>query len=252
MTLPSLYLDDWLVAVHKPSGLLVHRTGLSRHETTFALQQVRDQLGCRVWPVHRLDRATSGLLLFARDADTARILSQQFETRAVEKTYLAIVRGWPDDAGRIDHPLEDVRDEGMPYGDALPGGARQNALTRYQCLARASLPIACDRYPTSRYALLALSPETGRRHQIRRHLKHLSHPIIGDVRYGKGTHNRLFAEHFGVRRLLLAAVGLRVHHPATGLPLSLSCPPAEDFLSVCGHLGWTPEAFPALTNGFCP
>jgi tRNA pseudouridine65 synthase len=236
--LPVLYRDDWLVAVHKPAGLLVHRSDLDRHETRFALQIVRDQLGRRVWPVHRLDKGTSGVLLFALDPDTARRCMAQFEAGQVMKRYLAVVRGWPAEAGEIDHPL--APDAGDRAWQGSPqAAAPQPARTRYRCLATVELPHRVDRYPSSRYALLELEPLTGRRHQLRRHLKHIAHPIIGDATHGKGPHNRLFEALFGCRRLLLAAVELRLQHPVGGAPLVLAVPPAEDFAAVLRHLGWT-------------
>jgi len=226
--LPILYRDEHLIAIHKPAGLLVHRTALDRHETRFAVQLLRDQIGQHVWPVHRLDRGTSGVLLFALDAISLRATAAQFESGVVEKEYRAVVRGWPDDTGEIDHPLPrilDNADRGHP--DAL--NALQAARTRYQCLSRCELPLPDGRYPTSRYALLALQPETGRRHQLRRHLKHIAHPIIGDATYGKGPHNRAVAAFSGHTRLLLACTDLQLRHPLDGNVLVIRCPLADDF-----------------------
>ena len=236
-TLPVLYRDEALIAVHKPSGLLVHRSELDRHETRFAVQIVRDQIGQHVYPAHRLDRGTSGVLLFALDRDIARQLGEQFQTQQIDKTYLAIVRGYPDKVGAIDHPLTRQYDD-YEFRAADATAEAQTALTRYRRLATVELPYAVDRYPTSRYALLELSPETGRRHQIRRHLKHIAHPIIGDATYGKGRHNRLFQERFGCRRMLLACTALRLTHPVTGQPFTLAAPLADDFASVIAALGW--------------
>jgi tRNA pseudouridine65 synthase len=230
--------DDWLCAVSKPSGLLVHCTELDRGERRFAVQLLRDQLGCRVQPVHRLDRGTSGVLLFALDRDVARALGGQFEAGAVAKRYLAVVRGHPAEAGTIDHPLARRRDDVELRSSAEGEGEPQRAVTHYRRLAVAEVPCAVDRYPTSRYALLELRPETGRRHQIRRHLKHIAHPVIGDATYGKGRHNRLFARLFGNERLLLACTELRLAHPVTGGPLVLAAPPADDFTRVAVALGW--------------
>ena len=236
-TLPVLYRDEALIAVHKPSGLLVHRSALDRHETRFAVQIVRDQVGQHVYPAHRLDRGTSGVLLFALDRDIARQLGEQFQTQQIDKTYLAIVRGYPDEIGAIDHPLTRQYDD-YEFRAADATAEAQTALTRYRRLATVELPYAVDRYPTSRYALPELSPETGRRHQIRRHLKHIAHPIIGDATYGKGRHNRLFQERFGCRRMLLACTALRLTHPVTGQPFTLAAPLADDFASVIAALGW--------------
>lgn len=244
--LPILYQDDCLVAVHKPAGLLVHRSPLAAHDERFAVQLVRDQIGRRVHPAHRLDRGTSGVLVFALDRDTAARLGNAFETRQVGKRYLAVVRGHPAAAGLIDHPLARRYDE----AERIPAGASdapQSALTRYRRLATAELPYAVDRYPTSRYALLELNPETGRRHQLRRHLKHVAHPIIGDATYGKGRHNRLFREVFGSGRLLLACVELTLAHPHSGAPLVLRAAPDGDFAAVLDRLGWGEAAAACLS-----
>lgn len=237
--LEILYRDDCLVAVHKPSGLLVHRSEIDRHETRFALQIVRDQIGQRVWATHRLDKGTSGVLLFALDPENARRVGRQFEDGEVGKRYLAVVRGHPPEGGTIDHPLSRQRDDYEFVGEQSSTEA-QPALTRYRRLATAELPHQVDRYPTSRYALLELEPLTGRRHQIRRHLKHISHPIIGDATYGKGRHNRLFTELFGNRRLLLACTELSLQHPDSKETLTIEAPPARDFETVLAQLGWAP------------
>jgi tRNA pseudouridine65 synthase len=236
-TLPILYRDDWLIAVDKPAGLLVHRTMLDRHETRFAVQIVRDQIGQHVFPAHRLDRGTSGVLLFTLDRDTCRDVGRQFDSGAVKKTYLAVVRGYPVESGRIDHPLVRRFDD-YEFRDESGEETTQEAVTDYRRLATAELPCAVDRYPTSRYALVEVAPQTGRRHQIRRHLKHIAHPIIGDATYGKGRHNRLFEQRFGCRRLLLACCSMQLTHPATGQPLTLTAPLAPDFAAIIKALGW--------------
>ena len=232
-----LYQDEYLIAIDKPSGLLVHRSDIDRRETRFAVQLLRDQIGRRVYPAHRLDRGTSGVLLFAFDSATARQLATQFEARLVEKTYLAVVRGHPPESGLIDHPLT-RRPDDYEYLPANATAEAQAALTRFRRLAVAELPYAVDRYPTSRYALLELMPETGRRHQLRRHLKHLSHPIIGDATYGKGKHNRLFQTLFGTHRMLLACTHLRLAHPSDGSPLSIEAELSGDYANVLNRLGW--------------
>ncbi len=239
--LPILYQDDHLVAIHKPSNLLVHRTSLDAHERRFAVQLLRDQLGRRVYPAHRLDKGTSGILLFGLTPAAGRAMSMAFEAQQVDKRYLAVVRGWPAEHGEIDHALERRVDDAELWGGSVPKGP-QDALTRYRRLATAELPWQVDRYPTSRYALVELDPLTGRRHQLRRHLKHISHPIIGDATYGKGVHNRAFAEAFGVSRLLLACVAMSLPHPVSGARLDLHCPLAEDFASVLNQLGWAVPA----------
>lgn len=225
-----LYLDDWLVAVNKPEGMLVHRTGIDRHETRFALQSVRDRIGRRVFPVHRLDKPTSGVLLFALAPEGARRLTEHFTERRVEKRYLAIVRGHPP-GGVIDHPLLEEAD---PYTDSLadPDKGPQTAVTEYRTLARSELPIPVGRYPSARHALVECFPRTGRKHQIRRHMKHIFHPVIGDTSYGDGRHNRLFRDRFQCRRLLLAAVELAFPHPEDGRPVRIQARPGEAFERV--------------------
>ncbi len=236
-SLPILYRDESLVAVDKPSGLLVHRTGIDPGETRFALQILRDQLQRHVYPVHRLDKGTSGVLLFALDGATHAATSAMFATGRVEKTYLAVVRGHPPALGLIDHPLAAIDGDTIP----IAGSLLQAARTRFRRLATTELPLRVDRYPTSRYALVELTPETGRRHQLRRHMKHISHPIIGDTTYGKGRHNRLFTELFASTRLLLACTCLKLPHPVSGRPLEIHAPLAPEFIAVLGQLGWDRE-----------
>ena len=239
--LTILYRDASLIAIDKPAGLLVHRSDIDRHETRFAVQMLRDQIGQRVQPVHRLDRGTSGVLLFALDAEANRMLSAQFECNQVDKRYLAVVRGWPDEAGSIDHPLSRQHDD---YGAPLRNQEPQDASTDYRRLACVELPIAVDRYPSARYALLALTPRTGRRHQLRRHLKHIAHPIIGDATHGKGVHNRFFKQQFGCERMLLACIELGFRHPLSGESMRIRAPLGDQFAAVVGRLGWADEICP--------
>lgn len=220
-----LYRDDYLVSVDKPPGLLVHRTGLDAGETRFALQLLRDQIGQPVWPVHRLDKGTSGVLLFALDAATARALGLAFERgEAMRKTYRAVVRGWPADAGTIDHPLKRMPDDMRTEREEV-----QEALTRYRLLARYALPLAQGTFPTTRCALVELQPVTGRRHQLRRHLKHIAHPIIGDATHGKGPLNRALAGLLGLQRLWLHACRLELRHPVSGAPLLIEAVPDPEW-----------------------
>lgn len=236
--LPILYRDEHIVVVDKPSGLLVHRSAIDRHETRFAIQILRDQIGQRVWPAHRLDRGTSGTLLFGLSPEIASRLGKQFEAGTVEKRYLAVVRGHPPASGSIDHPLTRQRDDYEFVGEHS-NMAPQTALSHYRKLAEVELPFAVDRYPTSRYALLELIPITGRKHQLRRHLKHIAHPIIGDATHGKGRHNRFFAGQFGCQRLLLACTELIFDHPVGGGRLTIKAPVSGEFAATLAQLGWT-------------
>jgi tRNA pseudouridine65 synthase len=242
-SLDILFADKHIVAVHKPEGLLVHRSLIDRRETRFALQIVRDQLGRLVYPVHRLDKPTSGVLLLALSAEAAKGLVSSFTDGDVEKTYLAIVRGHTGAEGVIDHPLLEEPDR-MTDGKALSGKDPQEAVTAYRRLAAAEFPFAVGRYPTSRYSLVEARPRTGRRHQLRRHFKHLFHPIIGDTKYGEGRHNRFFRQEFDCPRLLLAAVELSFPHPVSRERVSVRAPIEGTFASVVERLGWR-DAVPA-------
>ena len=224
--LTILYHDEDYLAVYKPAGLLVHRTQLARKgegDDTAVLQLARDQIGQYVYPIHRLDRPTAGVLLFGLHEEAARELRQQFDAQAVRKTYTAVVRGYTQEKGEIDHPLRKPSHyypSSAAYQSATPLPAR----TSYTRLATAELPIPNSRYPTSRYSLIQLRPHTGRTHQLRRHCHHIAHPIIGDTRYGDGVHNQIFREHLGCQRLLLVATHLEFTHGRTGHPLCITAP----------------------------
>jgi tRNA pseudouridine65 synthase len=232
-----LYLDPHLVIVNKPAGLLVHRSGIDRHETEFALQQVRDRIGRRVYPVHRLDKPTSGALLFALSPDAARAMSEKFTRGEVGKRYLAVVRGFAEEVGVIDHPLLEEPDA-IVDRRAARGKAAQPAHTEYRCLARAELPYPVGRYAASRFSLVQAFPKTGRKHQIRRHMKHIFHPIVGDTTHGDGKQNVLFREHLACSRLLLAATGMAFAHPFSGERIEVTAPLDAEFLRIGEIMGW--------------
>lgn len=215
--------------MHKPAGLLVHRSPIDRHETAFALQFARElNEGERVYPLHRLDKPTSGILLFARDPEIASALGRAWMAGEVSKTYLAVVRGWTPESCRIDQPLRDKTADQQEGSEPLMRTA-QTSLTRLACT---ELAVAVEHYPTSRYSLVALQPHTGRQHQLRRHLQHISHPIVGDTNYGRTKHNHYFAERFGAGRLLLAATELQLAHPVTRQTLRLYAQPETSFMQV--------------------
>ena len=201
-----LYADADIVVANKPSGLLVHRGW--DDDDDVALFRVRDAVGAHVHVVHRLDRATSGVLLFARHRDAAATLCGDFEAGRVDKRYLALVRGQPPQAGVIDHPV--------PKKEA---GERVPAVTRFRLIARS---------PIDRCSLVEALPETGRLHQIRRHMKHLSHPLIGDVNYGSGALNRHYRATYQLHRLALHAHYLAFAHPTTRLPIVIHAPLPDD------------------------
>lgn len=202
--LPILFQDSHLIAVNKPAGMLVHRTEWFREEGLPLLQRLRDQIGCRVYPVHRLDRPTSGVIVFALSSKIASGLCEEFREHRVVKRYQAVVRGWTEDAFCVDYAIADDKEK-----------ERVEARTGFRTVSKTELPFAVGRYETARYSLVEAVPETGRLHQIRKHLKHIFHPIVGDVSHGDSAHNRFFRSQFDCHRLLLHAETLAFHHPVT-------------------------------------
>jgi tRNA pseudouridine65 synthase len=229
--LTILYQDEYLVAVDKPAGLFVHRSYMDRHEKYFALQLVRDQVGQYVYPVHRLDRPTSGVLLFALTEEVARKMGQAFADKTIQKTYYALSRGHLEDEGLIDHPLKEKLDK---LGDKKVSRDKppQAAQTYFQSIRTATLAIPLGKFDSVRYSLIKLAPKTGRRHQIRRHLAHLRHPIIGDINYGDNKQNPFFIQHFGFKRLMLIAKELSFIHPMTDKPIKIEAPFDQQWLDV--------------------
>ncbi len=225
MFLEILYQDTRLIAVNKPAGMLVHRTNIDAQATEFCVQVLRKQIGQRVYPCHRLDKPTSGILLFALDPEALSAVGRAFSEKTIRKGYSAIVRGWTANSGLIEKPLAYQADGGITRG----GGAAQPAVTEYRLCQRYQLAEPTGRFSTSRYSRVDLFPKTGRQHQLRRHLKHISHPVIGDTRYGDGRHNRLFRERFNSHRLLLHATDLEMDHPFTGEPLHIHSALPEAF-----------------------
>ncbi len=227
---PVLYADAWLAVVDKPAGLMVHDSGLARGEHDFLADRLRAQFGRPVFLVHRLDRATSGCLLLAFDHDTASALGKALMAGSVEKHYLAVCRGWPDERFAIDHPL-----------DGGPGKPlKKPAVTAFERLATCELELPSAGFATSRYALLRAQPATGRFRQIRRHLKHASHHLVGDTSHGDGRHNRHFRM-LGIHRMLLHAQRLRFPHPHTGEVMDIEAPPDAEFAKALA-LFEAPEA----------
>ena len=224
--LQVLYRDARCAVINKPAGLMAHASGLARGEDDFLLHRLRDQFVTKVHLIHRLDRATSGCVLVAFDAEAASVLGKAFMGRDVGKDYLAVCRGWPEAEFTVDHDL-----------DGGPGKPEKKpAVTVFRCLGTAELPVASAEHPTSRYALLQCTPVTGRFRQIRRHLKHVSHHLIGDTSHGDGRHNRAFRM-LGVHRMLLHAWRLRFPHPESGEMLTFTAPLDADFCKALAVLG---------------
>jgi len=232
--LEIIYRDEHLIAINKPSGLLVHRSWLDSHATEFAVQKLRDQIGEHVYPAHRLDRPTSGVLLFLLDKTYANNLMQQFAEQKTEKRYLAVVRGHIGE-GFLDYALKKKLDK-IADKHANPDQEAQEAQTEYKGIAFSELPIAVRPYPQSRYSLVELVPKTGRRHQLRRHMKHLHHPIIGDTTHGDGKHNQMFRDNFDSDRLLLHSAYLAFTHPVTGDKVEIHAPLDATFKSLLSTL----------------
>ncbi len=225
--LDIIYQDDYLVAINKPHGLLVHRSPIASDATEFALQILRDQLNRLVYPAHRLDRKTGGVLLFALSKEVEKQMQQQFQENLVDKKYLAIVRGYTYDAGEIDYPLR------------KENGTLQEAFTRYKTLARAELDVALGNHRTSRYSLVEANPATGRMHQLRKHFSHIFHPIIADRTHGCNKQNKMFKERWELDAMLLHASELMLTHPVTHEPIHIEAPLQPEFLRMMNIMGWT-------------
>ena len=237
-----IYEDEFLVAINKEAGLLVHRSWLDKGETRFAMQLTRDAVGCHVFPVHRLDKPTSGVLLFAKSPAVARTLNDAFIEHNVTKQYLAVVRGFMPEQGTVDYALSFQPDAIADKFADLDKPA-QEAVTHWQSLAQIELPFAVSKkHDTSRYSLMRLTPETGRKHQLRRHMRHVFHHIVGDTSHGDGRHNRFFRAQYGCERMLLHAQTLALSHPVTGEPLLLKAELDDQWLRIMEEFSWENSA----------
>jgi tRNA pseudouridine65 synthase len=223
LAIPIVYEDDALVVVDKPPGIMTHRGFGDRSPAL--LQRARDALGVHLYPIHRLDRPTSGLVVFGRDPGAAAHLAWQFRLGLPRKRYIAWVRGRPPEFGVLDHPVPRAKD-----------GPRLPARTAW-----------CRHLLHAGYSLVEAAPRTGRYHQIRRHLKHMSAPILGDVRYGDGRHNRRVRTEYGLHRLALHAFQLVLDHPVTGRRLDLRAPVPPDLATALES--WCPGALDHLPPG---
>jgi len=220
LQLNIIYQDEDLVAINKPHGLMVHRSAIAQDAEQFALQLLRDQLNRHVYPAHRIDRKTGGVLLFALSKDVEKLMQKQFYENKVDKRYKAIVRGYTDDEGEIDYALR------------KENGTLQQAFTKYKTLARVELDVPLGSHSTSRYSLVEANPQTGRMHQLRKHFSHIFHPIIGDRTHGCNKQNKLFKEHWEMEIMLLHASQLSFIHPVTNLPVKINAELQDEFLRV--------------------
>ncbi|MEA3554865.1 MAG: tRNA pseudouridine(65) synthase TruC [Campylobacterota bacterium] len=229
--LEILYQDEYLVAINKPSGLLVHKSMIDKHEIYYAMKILSEQIGKWVYPVHRLDKPTSGVLLFALDSHTAKLISKQFYQHTIQKQYICVSRGYTKQEGVIEHPLS-VKLDKIADKDVSTQKEAQEAVTKYERLGVVELDYSIGRYDKTRYSLVKVTPKTGRKHQIRRHLKHISHHILGDTKYGRGEHNKFIREAYNCHRLLLHAISLEITHPYTNELLVIKANVDEVFSSI--------------------
>jgi len=236
--LEILYQDDYLVAINKPSGLLVHKSMIDRHEIYFAMKILRDQIEQWVYPIHRLDKPTSGVLLFALDSETAKIMSEQFKAHTIQKTYIAVVRGYAPEGGVIEHALKEKLDK-IADKKANEDKEAQEAITAFKRLQTVELDFAVGRYDKTRYSLVELKPKTGRKHQLRRHMKHINHHMLGDTKYGRGEHNIFIRQRYNMQRLLLHAVSLEITHPYRDEKLIIEASYDETFKMIFEEFGWS-------------
>jgi tRNA pseudouridine65 synthase len=217
--LEIIYQDKDLIAINKPHGLLVHRTKIAADTNTFALQLLRDQIGQHVYPVHRLDRKTSGVLLFALNKETQSLVMRQFREHIVSKAYIAIVRGYAPKSGIIDYELTNDKNK------------TQSALTKYKTIVHTEIRIPHGKHPTSRYAVVKLFPKTGRMHQLRKHMSHIFHPIIGDRPHGCNKQNRLWKNRWNMDRMMLHAYELQLTHPSHNKLIKIDAKLSDSFMS---------------------
>ncbi|MGE8291188.1 MAG: pseudouridine synthase [Sphingobacterium sp.] len=224
MSLEILYEDESIVAINKPHGLLVHRSSIARDTSEFALQLLRDQLGKTVYPAHRLDRKTGGVLLFSLNKETDQYLQKSFQEHQIDKKYLAVLRGFAPEEGLIDYPLK------------KENGTIQEAQTSFRLLAKSELDIPFGKFPTSRYSLVEANPLTGRMHQLRRHFAHIFYPIIGDRPHGCNKQNKFWKENYQMDTMLLHASELTFKHPLSGETVHVKATIQSDFQKVLGIL----------------
>ncbi|WP_420581397.1 pseudouridine synthase [Reichenbachiella sp.] len=228
-TLDILYQDEHFVAINKPHGLLVHRSKMATNTNEYAVQQLRDQLGQHVHPAHRLDRKTSGVLLFALSKSALSAIREVFENEEMTKKYWAILRGFAAPEGLIDYALTNDK------------GKTQEAQTAYITLDKTEIDVPFGKHTTSRYSWVEARPRTGRMHQLRKHFAHIFHPIIGDRPHGCNKQNKLFLEKWKMGTMLLHAKSLHFIHPITGKPIDIQAPAQSEFVRMVEVLKFNNE-----------
>jgi tRNA pseudouridine65 synthase len=233
--LEILFQDKDIIAINKPHGLLVHRSPIAADASEFAIQMLREQIGQMVYPAHRLDRKTSGVLLFALNKVTERALQMQFDQKKIYKSYLSIVRGYTSDTSTIDYALKNEKE------------VIQDAITHFKTLQKAEIPLNSGKHPSSRYSLVQAEPETGRMHQIRKHFAHIFHPILGDRPHGCNKQNKLWLENFAMNKMMLHAYALGFYHPSTKDFITIKAAPSSDFKRVSDILSFDISRFVSET-----
>ncbi|WP_370280786.1 pseudouridine synthase [Pontibacterium sp.] len=236
--LEILFEDDNLIAINKPSGLLVHPSWIAPRSTPNLTSMLKEYLQGTAYTIHRLDRPTSGVIVFGKNKETAQRMNHMFAEREVQKTYLCMTRGYTPEGDIIDYPLKEKLDK-LADKMANPDKPPQDAVSEYRRLGTVELPIPVGKYPVARYSLVEVKPKTGRKHQIRRHMKHISHPLVGDTKHGDGRHNKAFREHFDLDRLLLMATELSFRHPESGELLTLKAPVDSQVDKLFSQFGWS-------------
>ncbi len=221
-----LWQDNYIGLINKPANLIIHRTAISSDRDTL-VSRLQEQFENPPVPVHRLDRPVSGLLMGAFDTETASALSRSFREGEVDKRYIAIVRGIPEESGEITIALKNSRTLEM-----------QESRTTYRKLASIELPLPSRKYPKTRYSLIEASPKTGRFHQIRRHLARIGYPIIGDTSHGDTFCNHQFEREFGIEGLMLHSYSINFMHPVEKVEKNFFCPLRNEMEQICKKFHW--------------
>lgn len=218
--LEIVYEDEDIIAINKPHGLLVHKSKMAADADEFALQMLRDQINQHVYPAHRLDRKTAGVLLFSKNKEMDFLIQPLFANQQIEKTYLAIVRGFTDEEGTIDYALK------------KENGTLQDAVTHFKTLKHFEISLPSGKHASSRYSLVEVNPITGRMHQIRKHFAHIFHPILSDRPHGCNKQNKLWKDQFQMDTMMLHAEKIKFTHPKNKTPIIIEANPQEEFNRV--------------------
>ena len=229
MSLEIIYQDNYCLLVTKPNNVLVHHAHHSRNkiEEESLIQLIENQFGKRYYPIHRLDRKTSGIILLASKREYVASFQALFTNNEIQKIYYGVVRGFSQDNKIINSPVKGR--------DAL---VYREAETHLNCLDKIELNIPVKPYDSSRYSLVELRPKTGRMHQLRIHMNKVSTPLINDAKYGDKNHDLMYAKQFGWKNLFLHAGSLEFIHPFTNKKLILKSSFSEDWVQLFQEFSW--------------